>query len=81
MKVLITSRPHLEICHGIEMNSLCVDIYAQDSDIKEFLAARLNKRKHLSSGLKERIIRELSGGADGMYHIHCHEAERQVSIG
>ena len=66
IKTLVTSRPHLEICHEFEMSGLSITISANDLDIRQYLSVRLNKRKHLASGLKKKIVETLSINADGM---------------
>lgn len=81
IKTLVTCRPHLEICREFETIGLCVWISAHDTDIKEYLSVRLNKRKHLASCLKEKIIERLRAGADGMYQNYFCEAKLQVSAG
>jgi len=81
IKTLVTCRPHLEICREFETSGLRITISADDTDIKEYLSIRLNKRKQLASGLKTKIIETLSTQADGMYQTYFCEAKLQVSVG
>jgi hypothetical protein len=66
IKIMVTSRPHLEVAHELEKSALRINISATDSDIKEYLSTRLSKKRQLAPGLKDTVVEALSSGADGM---------------
>jgi hypothetical protein len=76
IKIMVTSRPHLEMAQEIDKSGLRLSISATDSDIKEYLSTRLNKKRQLAPGLKDTVVEALSSGADGMYHPSPSVAKR-----
>jgi hypothetical protein len=62
IKTMVTSRPHVKLMES----GLCLQISATDSDIKQYIKYRLNKKIQLSSDLKTEVLEALNTGADGM---------------
>jgi hypothetical protein len=71
MKLLVTSRPHLEDLNDSLAHALQVKLRAVESDIRDYVYKKLETRKikkilGKDEKLKEEIVRSIAEGAHGM---------------
>ena len=71
VRIFLTSRPHVDMLAQFSY-AFCINIAANDSDIKAYLAYQISKNNRISmfarkdTMLKDEIIESLSGKAAGM---------------
>lgn len=66
LRVMLTSRPHLQTRSLCPEGALRITIHAQDADIRTYLSSRLEKASYLSQEFKKDIVEVIGDGADGM---------------
>ena len=66
IRIMVTSRHHLQRVQPIRCPPLYMDINADDGDIRTYLWFHLERQEILSPGLKKEIVEVISQGAEGM---------------
>lgn len=70
VRLLVTSRPHLQDLTEIFEHSPTLEIKAQEGDIKTYLNHELDRQSityRADPDFAERLVEKLTQGADGMY--------------
>ena len=70
VRLLVTSRPHLQDLTEIFEHSHTLEIKAQEADIKTYLNHELDRQAisyRADPDFAERLVEKLTQGADGMY--------------
>lgn len=66
VRLLVTSRPHQTFIQASNFEDARIfEIKAHEEDVQRYLSTELTKAKHLSPGIKERIMQVLQNRVDG----------------
>lgn len=67
IKLVLTSRPHIQALRKLQENGSTLPVEADDDDVKKYIATRLAKEApDLAQELRAQIIKKLNDGAKGM---------------
>ena len=66
LRVMLTCRLYLPVVESLSRTGLCINIVAEDADIRTYLSSRLETVEFLSQELKRQVVDVIAQGAEGM---------------